>query len=366
MSRNRILSIAVALPMVSLALAAVPAMAADGSQGVVGNQTPAPLPKKEGEAKMGDGVRLHEGISKESRSLQAPSAGAAAGAATGVEGVDVSSWQGANVDWTGLWNAGNRFAYVKATEGGEYKNPYLGSQLPGAQNVGMKAGAYHFALPNKSSGAAQATHFLNNGGSWTANGKTLPGVLDVEWNPYSGTNSCYGLDKAQLSAWIRDFTATYKAATGLDAIVYTSTLWWNQCVGSDAQISSTNKLWLASYNTSIGALPTGWNTHTIWQYTDKGAIVGDHNNFNGTEADLQALTVRPEPPVGVVSAASNEAGGSERVRWGDYDGDKRPDYITVADNGAINVYLNHGGDPAGANGWQPVGQIAGGITNDRS
>ncbi|MEV6951202.1 FG-GAP-like repeat-containing protein [Streptomyces sp. NPDC051183] len=66
------------------------------------------------------------------------------------------------------------------------------------------------------------------------------------------------------------------------------------------------------------------------------------------------------------SAASNEAGGSERVRWADFDGDRKPDYITIADSGEVKVWLNRGGDPAGAGGWQPVGKVAGGLTTDRS
>ncbi|MFD7625520.1 FG-GAP-like repeat-containing protein [Streptomyces sp. NPDC059851] len=66
------------------------------------------------------------------------------------------------------------------------------------------------------------------------------------------------------------------------------------------------------------------------------------------------------------SAAVNEAGGSDRVRWADFDGDRKPDYITIADNGAVSVWLNHGGDPAGANGWQGLGQVATGVNSDRS
>ncbi|MGW5851048.1 FG-GAP-like repeat-containing protein [Streptomyces sp. NPDC055254] len=66
------------------------------------------------------------------------------------------------------------------------------------------------------------------------------------------------------------------------------------------------------------------------------------------------------------SAAVNEAGGSGKVRWADFDGDRKPDYVTIADNGAVKVWLNHGGDPAGASGWQELGQVASGVISDRS
>ncbi|MFE6846754.1 FG-GAP-like repeat-containing protein [Streptomyces sp. NPDC057686] len=65
-------------------------------------------------------------------------------------------------------------------------------------------------------------------------------------------------------------------------------------------------------------------------------------------------------------AAANEAGGNDRIRWADFDGDGKADYISVADNGAVSVWLNKGGDPAGANGWQPLGVVAVGLTNDRN
>ncbi|MEV5970368.1 VCBS repeat-containing protein [Streptomyces sp. NPDC051921] len=56
----------------------------------------------------------------------------------------------------------------------------------------------------------------------------------------------------------------------------------------------------------------------------------------------------------------------ERVRFADWDGDGRADYLTLADGGAVSVHLNRGGDPAGAGGWVGLGQVATGTTADRT
>ncbi|WP_030376142.1 lysozyme [Streptomyces rimosus] len=203
-----------------------------------------------------------------------------------VEGVDVSSHNG-NVPWQTLWNAGVRFAYVKATKSTSYTNPYFAQQYNGSYNVGMIRGAYHFATPDTSSGAAQADYFVDHGGGWSKDGRTLPGALDMEYNPYGST--CYGKSASGLVSWMKDFFATYKSRTGRDAAIYTSTSWWKQCTGNYAGFGSVNPLWIPRYGTSAGELPAGWDFHTIWQYTSSGTTVGDRNRFNGAYERLQAL-----------------------------------------------------------------------------
>ncbi|NEA31806.1 lysozyme [Streptomyces sp. SID13031] len=206
----------------------------------------------------------------------------AAPAAT-VEGIDVSSHQG-NVDWAGQWNAGKRFAYAKASEGNYYVNPYFGQQYGGSYNVGMIRGAYHFGTPNDSSGANQANYFVDHGGGWSPDGKTLPGALDIEYNPYGAT--CYGLSQAAMVDWVRDFLNTYKGRTGRDAVIYTNLDWWTQCTGNSGAFNATNPLWVARYNTAPGTLPGGWPYQTIWQYSDSPI---DQDRFNGDQSRLVAL-----------------------------------------------------------------------------
>ncbi|SFJ50163.1 Lyzozyme M1 (1,4-beta-N-acetylmuramidase), GH25 family [Amycolatopsis sacchari] len=201
----------------------------------------------------------------------------------GTLGHDVSGHQGA-VDWGGAWQAGGRFVYVKATEGTGYVNPQFAQQYNGSYAVGMTRGAYHFARPDLSSGAAQADYFLDHGGGWSADGRTLPGALDVEYNPYG--DACYGKDAAAMSAWIADFSATYRTRTGRLPTIYTSTRWWNQCTGGNTGFGA-NPLWVARYNAELGALPSGWPRQAIWQFADRGTLPGDQNLFDGSADRLR-------------------------------------------------------------------------------
>ncbi|MYS70504.1 lysozyme, partial [Streptomyces sp. SID5926] len=199
---------------------------------------------------------------------------------------DVSSHQG-NVAWSTLWNSGVKWAYAKATEGTYYTNPYFAQQYNGSYNVGMIRGAYHFATPDTTSGATQANYFVDHGGGWSRDGKTLPGALDIEWNPYGAT--CYGKSQSGMVSWIRDFLNTYKARTGRDAVIYTATSWWTQCTGNYGGFAANNPLWIARYASTVGTLPAGWGYYTMWQYTSSGPTVGDHNKFNGALDRVVAL-----------------------------------------------------------------------------
>jgi GH25 family lysozyme M1 (1,4-beta-N-acetylmuramidase) len=207
--------------------------------------------------------------------------------ATGsVRGMDVSSWQG-NVNWPAAWSNGARFAYVKATEGTGYRNPYFTQQYDGSYRVGMIRGAYHFARPDVSGGARQANYFVNHGGGWSADGKTLPPMLDIEYNPYGGT--CYGLSDSSMVSWIRAFTRRVHYRTGRHAVIYSTTDWWKRCTGNYAGFADKNPLFIARYSSSAGTLPAGWEYYTFWQYSDHGTFPGDQDVFNGSYTRLRVL-----------------------------------------------------------------------------
>jgi GH25 family lysozyme M1 (1,4-beta-N-acetylmuramidase) len=210
--------------------------------------------------------------------LALTTAGATAGAAAAptVPGVAVGAGD-AGIDWAQLTAQGVRFAYVEDTTGTSSGNPSFAQEYAGAAAAGMFVGATHFALPNASSGAAQADYLLGHGGGWSADSGTLPPVLDIETNPYGG--QCYGLSAANLVSWIGQFTAEVHARTSRWPVVYTSTAWWVTCTGSSTAFGA-DPLWV----TGTGALPPGWTAATF-----RSATTGNDTAYQGTEAQLNTF-----------------------------------------------------------------------------
>ena len=223
-------------------------------------------------------------------STQAPRVDSAVGgpalaAAEQVAGLDISAHT-AGARWD-TWKAnGMRFVYIKASEGNYYTSDTFDAQYQGATTAGVLRGAYHFANPASSGGAAQADYFIARGGGWSGDGRTLPGALDMEWNPYGG-NSCYDKTPAQLQQFVADFVGRYKARTGTRPIIYTASSWWNMCMGASPKWTST-PLWIADYRASLGPVPAAWTgtPHTIWQNAAYNSAGYDTDLFNGSLTSL--------------------------------------------------------------------------------
>ena len=211
---------------------------------------------------------------------------ATAAAVPQLPGIDVSRYQG-NINW-GKVAPYIDFSYAKATEGNYYTNPYFYNQYVGPYRRGIIRGAYHFAIPNNSSGQSQARYFINHGGGWSSDGKTLPGALDIEYNPYG--SECYGLSHHDMNTWIENFVKEYAYKEHVYPVIYTTTDWWNSCTGDATRFGQWDPLWIANYSASGGGrLPSGWGFYTFWQYADSGRMPGDQDVFNGAHSRLVAL-----------------------------------------------------------------------------
>ncbi|KAF5131072.1 N,O-diacetylmuramidase [Metarhizium anisopliae] len=203
-----------------------------------------------------------------------------------VKGFDISSYQ-PNVDFHKAYADGARFVIIKATEGTTYTDKTFSKHYTGATKAKLIRGAYHFAHPGQNQASAEADFFVKNGGGWSGDGITLPGMVDLESE--KGHPQCWGLSHSAMVAWIRDFADTYREKTTRWPMLYTNPSWWSSCTGNSQAFKDTCPLVLARYAGSPGAIPGGWRAQTIWQNSDKSPWGGDSDVFNGDLARLKKL-----------------------------------------------------------------------------
>ncbi|HEY8281608.1 MAG TPA: GH25 family lysozyme [Leifsonia sp.] len=302
---------------------------------------------------MGATIPTYEGGATKASPKTSPNITASPSAAPpGLPGLDVSGWQ-TGIDWNQVYANGGRFVYVKASESTDYTSSQFATQYNGSYAAGLVRGAYHFAIPNASSGASQANFFVNNGGGWSADGRTLPPLLDIEYDPYTstdGTNTCYGLSASAMVSWIRDFSNTVYARTGKLPAIYTTTGWWTACTGNSGAFGA-NPLFIARYPSNIsngpGTLPAGWGAYTMWQWADAGVFPGDQDVFNGSSATLRQLTV------------TGKTMSQPVIGFGDLNGDGKPDLLARKPDGSLWFSAGTGASGGGA-GYAPAVQIGSG------
>ncbi|RDW76815.1 putative secreted glycosyl hydrolase [Aspergillus mulundensis] len=199
------------------------------------------------------------------------------------------------VNWKTAVAQDVQFVFVKATEGITYHNPRFKSQVASARAVSASSsnttrpilhGAIHFALAAHSTGAAQAEHFIAHGGNWTADGSTLPGVLEMEGNIPG--KLCHGMSAPQITDWMMDFSNRYKGLTSRRPILFLSPSWWEKCAGGNETFAAEHPLWLANWADEMGGLPAGWEGAMFWQYSGSAGdgVSGEGDVFFGDGGEL--------------------------------------------------------------------------------
>ncbi|MER7281243.1 GH25 family lysozyme [Dactylosporangium sp. NPDC000244] len=265
-----------------------------------------------------------------------------------VKGIDVSSHDHSvfrTIDWAGQAAQGVSFAYIKATESGNYVNPYFARDIADAKRAGLLAGAYTFARPDRGDPVGDANTFIDNA-AWVNDSKTLVPFVDLEWPYFSTVGACYNLDQTAMRAWIQAFLDQVQARIGRKAMIYTAATWWNQCVGGTTQFASY-PLDIASWSGTTPKLPSGWSKWALWQYTG-----GDNNQqgnydkdvFNGDLDQLRRLAGidPPEPLIAKPAAIAHPATAQMQV-------------YTDASHGLSQRYWSPG------YGWSSWSNFGGGI-----
>lgn len=214
-----------------------------------------------------------------------PQAGGVCAPGETVFGIDVSYYQG-NIDWNAVAADGVQFAIIRVSHSLQFFDPEFEDNLAGARAAGIHAGVYQFFEPGEDP-VAQADLLLDSMGPLLPG--DLPPMIDVE--------STGGLGSAAINDAIHAWIDRVESTLGVKPLVYSGYYFWNDNVGSSD--FGEYPLMLPWYGVDCpGGVPTGWDMWTIHQYCDCGSVAGisgnvDVDRFNGTIADLEALSFAP-------------------------------------------------------------------------
>lgn len=194
-------------------------------------------------------------------------------------GIDVSKYQGGNINWTKVKEAGIDFVMVrvgyrtKAT-GIIYEDPTARYNMQEAQKNGIKVGAYFFSSAITEQEAREEASWVVN---FIAKYKiTYPVAYNCE--DFSSPDSRqYGLDKSVRTGIAAAFLDTVQAS-GYTPMFYASR---NEMEGSKEwdmnALGNKYKIWVSQYpekpfpETPASAYS---GTHAMWQYTSQGQVAG--------------------------------------------------------------------------------------------
>ncbi len=193
-----------------------------------------------------------------------------------IHGIDVAHFQG-EIDWRKVARSGVNFAFIKATEGGDFADPKFSDNWRGAKQAGILRGAYHFYYFCRTADE-QADWFMRN---VPRDRKALPHVLDMEW---TNSKTCkFRPSPAKVRSEMRIYLKKVTAHYGKRPVIYSTPKFYEE-----------NKLWkVKGYDfwlRTVAKHPRqlyGNRPWTFWQYSSTGRIPGieddvDLNAFRGS------------------------------------------------------------------------------------
>ena len=172
------------------------------------------------------------------------------------------------------------FIYIKSTEGTSVRNKFYVNDYAQARKHGIRAGAYHF-FSVKSSGAAQAKHFIQN--TLFREGD-LPPVLDIE--PTKAQIQYMGGPEVMFRH-IRVWLKAVEQRTKVKPILYVNQMFVNNYLSAQPDLKRDYRIWIARYSEYKPDLRL-----TYWQLCPDGRVTGiqgyvDINVFNGYQRQFE-------------------------------------------------------------------------------
>ena len=198
-----------------------------------------------------------------------------------VRGVDVSSYQG-DIDWKTLSSQNIDFAFIKATEGSSFTDPYFSYNYSEAQQCNISVAAYHF-FSYDSKGLSQAENFIDTVAPFEG---MLPPVIDLE---FYGDKEKNPPDRDSVRKELDDMLCALEKYYGLKPVIYATEKSYKLYLSGEYE---EYDIWIRNViskpNLSDGR---EW---TFWQFTNRGKLDGykgkekyiDINVFCGSKEEF--------------------------------------------------------------------------------
>jgi lysozyme len=198
-----------------------------------------------------------------------------------VRGIDVSHHQGV-IDWRKVAGGQVRFAYLKASEGADWRDPSFATNLRDARRSGIAVGAYHY-FTFCSPGGVQARSFLQTVPVGAIN---LPPVVDLEYVGNCARRPTREAFARELRAFLHLIEARYRTRP----VLYSAQAFFDAYLVADA--FAPYPLWIRDL-AGVARLPTKRKV-LFRQFSERGSIPGikgpvDEDLYMGAKEDFSAL-----------------------------------------------------------------------------
>lgn len=190
-------------------------------------------------------------------------------------GIDVSKWQGDDINWKKVKNAGIQFAMIRVAyrtldTGDLMKDPYADRNMKGASENGIPFGVYIFSQALTVAEARQEADYILK--VIEGYDVTLPVALDYE---YGGGRLTTTKPFKQVKIDICHAFCKRVEQAGYTPMVYANKNFLENSVNA-ASISQYYPIWLAHYTNQTAYA----GDYEYWQYTSSGQVDGIKGNVD--------------------------------------------------------------------------------------
>lgn len=191
-------------------------------------------------------------------------------------GIDVSEFQGEEIDWEQVKTAGVEFVFVRLGyraygETGELVLDAMYDQnVQGALDAGLDVGVYFFSQAASAAEAVEEAEFvLKHVKPYDISGPVIYDTEEIKWD----TSRTDGNTSQEFTNYCKVFCETIEHA-GYEPMIYSNLKWMSFTL--DMEELAEYEFWYADYH----EIPQNPYDYAVWQYSESGVVPGINANVD--------------------------------------------------------------------------------------